>query len=407
MGTPHHVLLACGSDWQAPVRLPRLFQRAGCHVTVLASRDWGITKTRFIDEILSAPTDLPSYVDALRAHVVTSRRKYGWIVAIDDPLLEALVRRKDEAWTERLLPLSAISPYVSLLADKASLAQLGGELELPMPHSIVCDSLEDGIVAARANGYPLVVKLSSSYAGMGVRKVESESELVLAWQALHADRRVVLQSFVEGQLGNTAVLFSAGRPLASMSSYKSRTWPGAFGPSCARQFVHHEKIEQLLMSFGARTSYDGFCAFDWIRNAQDDFRVIEMNARPVPALHMAMHIGVDFAKSIGEFLDARSMPDAGPPKLHRPAAMQNQAIFPMFPEDFQRAIAAADHEGLAQFLPGAIGHGDIPWDDPPFLAHVLRRRATRRAFERLFPNERVAEKIETVLSGAESIGQRC
>lgn len=62
----------------------------------------------------------------------------------------------------------------------------------------------------------------------------------------------------------------------------------------------------------------------------------------------------------------------------------------MFLEDFQRAIAEADDAGLARFLPGEIGYDDIPWDDPPFLAHVLHRRATRRAFERLFPSEPIA-----------------
>jgi hypothetical protein len=384
--TPHRVLLACGSDWQAPVRLPRLFQRAGCKVTVFASPDWGITKTRFIDEIVPAPTDLPAYVDSLRAHLALNQRKYGWIVVVDDPLLEALVRRKEESWTREILPLSPAAGFVELLADKSALSHLSTNLDLPMPASAVCDSLQEASAAAHELGYPLVVKLSASFAGMGVRKVDDASQLQAMWSELRAEKQVVLQRFVDGRLGNTAALFSKGQLLASMSAFKSRTWPGAFGPSSARQFTHEDQIDVLLERFGSQTNYDGFCAFDWILNSDDQINVIELNARPVPALHMATRVGVDFSEAIREFLLARSAPDRLRAAPQCPSRTRNEAIFPMFPEDFQRAIAEADDAGLARFLPGEIGYDDIPWDDAPFLAHVLRRRATRRAFERLFPD---------------------
>ncbi|MEO7111114.1 MAG: ATP-grasp domain-containing protein [Polyangiaceae bacterium] len=384
--TPHCVLLACGSDWQAPVRLPRLFQRAGCKVTVFASPDWGITKTCFIDEIVPAPTDLPAYVDALREHLALNQRKYSWIVVVDDPLLEALVRKKEEAWAREILPLSRTSGFVDLLADKSALSHLSTKLDLSMPSSAVCDSPEEADAAAREIGYPLVVKLSSSYAGMGVRKVDDASQLHAMWTELRAEKQVVLQRFVDGRLGNTAALFSKGRLLASMSAFKSRTWPGAFGPSSARQFTDDDQIDVLLERFGRQTTYDGFCAFDWILNSADQINVIELNARPVPALHLAMRVGVDFSEAIRDFLTARSTPERLRAVPQCSSQTRNEAIFPMFPEDFQRAIAEADDAGLARFLPGEIGYDDIPWDDAPFLAHVLRRRATRRAFERLFPD---------------------
>ena len=384
--TPHRVLLACGSDWQAPVRLPRLFQHAECKVTVLASPDWGITKTRFIDEVVPAPTDLPAYVDALRAHLSMNQHKYGWIVAVDDPLLEALVAKKEETWTREILPLSPRSGFVDLLADKSALAHLSTKLDLPMPASAVCDSPDEGVAAGRRLGYPLVVKLAASYAGMGVRRVDDESQLHAMWTELRAVKQVVLQRFVDGRLGNTAALFSKGQVLASMSAFKSRTWPGAFGPSSARQFTHDDQIDVLLERFGSQTKYDGFCAFDWILNSEDAINVIELNARPVPALHMATRVGVDFSEAIRDFLTARSTPDRLRTVPQCPSPTRSEAIFPMFPEDFQRAIAEADDAGLAQFLPGEVGYEDIPWDDAPFLAHVLRRRATRRAFERLFPD---------------------
>jgi phosphoribosylamine-glycine ligase len=380
----HRVLLACGSDWQAPARLPKLFKRAACHVTVFASPEWGIAKTKHIDETISAPTELSEYVDALGAHLTANTRKYGWIVAVDDPLLEALVARKGEPWTRELLPLAPESDFFGLLASKAEFAEAAPKLNLSVPESYVCDSLDEAILAAKILSYPLVVKLACSYAGMGVRRAGDEAELRAAWAELRAERRVVLQSFVEGRLGNTAALFSKGRVLASMSAFKSRTWPGAFGPSSARQFMHDESIDALLESFGAQTHYDGFCAFDWILDDARGVKVIELNARPVPALHMAAYVGVDFSQAIADFLRVRNGVNDHRVRSQRPSSTRTEAVFPMFPEDFHRAIAEADGPGLARFRRGQLGFDDIPWDDDPLLAHVLRRRATRRAFEQLF-----------------------
>lgn len=406
MSTRHHVLLACGSDWQAPARLPRLFQRAGCHVTVLASPEWGITKTKFVDEIVAAPTSLDPYVDALRSHLALNDRKYSWIIAVDDPLIGSLVEQDE--WTADILPVS--SNLKGALASKAGFVSLAKDLSLPVPEQCVCESIDEALLAARALGYPLVMKLSASYAGIGVRKVDDDSELIGAWSELRADHRVVLQRYVEGQLGNTAALFSKGRLLASMSAFKSRTWPGAFGPSSARRFVHDTSIDGFLERFGSQSEYDGFCAFDWILGSDNALKLIELNARPVPALHMAKHVGVDFSEAIAVFLNARSSSDDVKPEPQRPLPIRNAAIFPMFPEDFQRAIAEADQDGLARFLPDGLGHDDIPWDDPPFLAHVLRRRTTRKAFDRLFPiaalgiegDERNGKSAHRAVQGRES-----
>jgi predicted ATP-grasp superfamily ATP-dependent carboligase len=164
--------------------------------------------------------------------------------------------------------------------------------------------LEEARLHAPRLGYPIMLKLSVSYAGLGVRKVDDDSELAAAWSDLHADRQVVLQRHVGGKLGNTAVLYSRGRPLASMSALKSRRWPGPFGPSAARELMHHDAIDDVVDRFGARSKYDGFCAFDWILDSRDDLNVIELNARPVPALHLAKHVGVDFAEVISESLHA-------------------------------------------------------------------------------------------------------
>ena len=406
-----YILLACASDWQAPARLPRLFRRAGCHVTTFSPRDAGITKTKFIDEVIEAPEEIACFADALRSHVGANRGKYAWIIAIDDPLLAELVARRNEAWVGEILPLDRSTPSVELTANKAKFSELAASLGLPLPPSRACASLEEARLRAPEIGYPLMLKVAESYAGLGVRKVESEEDLVQGWLELKVAEPAVLQKYVVGRLGNSAALFSKGALLCSMSAFKSRTWPGELGPSSARKFMHHDLIEPMLDELGTRSGYDGFAALDWILDESGALHVIELNARPVPALHMGAHVGVDFAIAISDFISARNTGGAGAQQSRRQrphCSPTNQAIFPMFPEDFYRSITESDFAGLAQFARGGPGFDDIPWDDPLLLVHLLRRRSARRAFDRLFATRSVTlddfELRQMVHSGRASHG---
>lgn len=371
------VLLACASDWQAPARLPKIFRRAGFEVHVFCPPGAGITHTRYVDVVHEGPTDAGAFVEALRHHLAENKHFYAKTIAIDDPLLARLAARGGEAWTADLLPVDRASPFAEIVASKAALIRAASDLGLRVPPSRVVRSKDEAIEATRIVGCPAILKVDCSFAGMGVALVESADDVSRAWDSIRPTGDVVVQSFVHGALGNTAVLFARGAPVAWMSALKSRTWPGPFGPSCARSFVDREDLAPMIARFGVETGYDGFVAFDWIAGEDDHTWILEVNARPVPALHMGVHAGVDFARAVETWL-------GGPLTSHSPMrSIANSAIFPMFPEDFHRAITDADELGLDAFREGHAGHDDIPWDDPPLLRHLLRRRSTRRAFDRI------------------------
>lgn len=373
------VLLACASDWQAPARLPKIFRRAGFEVDVFCPPDAGIVHTKYVNRVYEAPAEMGAFADALRDHLAENKGVHAKVIAIDDPLLAHVASRSNEAWTSAVLPVDRTLRFVEIVASKAALARWASDLGIRMPPSRVVRTKEEAEQALRAVGVPAMLKVDRSFAGMGVALVESEADVPRAWDTLRADGEVVVQAFVRGALGNTAVLYSHGAPVAWMSAMKARTWPGPFGPSCARQFVDRDDLTPMIARFGAETRYDGFVAFDWIVDAQDRAWILEVNARPVPALHMGVHANVDFAKAVARWLshDARCV-------LAPLRSIANPAIFPMFPEDFHRAITDDDERGLDAFRRGNAGHGDIPWDDPPLLAHLLRRRSTKRAFDRIF-----------------------
>ena len=381
------VLVACASAWDAPARLPRLLSDAGCHVTVTCPEGEGgaLSQTRYVHAFAPAPRGASpaDVVTALRHHL--RRNRYDWVVAADDPLLEALadLGADDLGWAASWLPVDVgrVSPRV--LASKAEFVGVAVAAGLPVPASARATSAEEVVRASASIGFPLVVKRACSYAGMGVRLATTAAELRDACDELCAGTlpEIVVQSFVTGRLGNTMALFQRGVPVAWLSAYKARTFPGAFGPSAARQLADPPEAPGILHALGALLGYHGFCAVDWIEDARTGrLQILELNARPVPALHLGAGDGVDFAGAV------RSLVRGEHQGAQRARALRDgEPVTPLFPQDFYRAVTEGDGAALEAWRHGTQPYADIPWDDPPLLAYYLRRRLIRRRFDETFP----------------------
>jgi glutathione synthase/RimK-type ligase-like ATP-grasp enzyme len=358
------ILVACASEWLAPARLPRVLHRAGAHVVAFCPSRWPLAQTRFVDEVIDAPPTLDAFVEALADHLADA--EYDWVLIVDDPLLEALAARRAEPWLEGVLPIAGTHPWSRALASKADFCALAAAAGLPVPASRTCITVEDARAAADALGLPLMLKTSGGFAGIGVRLVRERRELDASFAALADSRPVVAQRFIDGPVGNTVVLYDCGVPICWMSAFKVRTWPGPFGPSSARQFMSHQDVEAIIRAVGTRSGYHGFCALDWVLDSGGRLQVIELNARPVPTIHMGALAGVDFSRAVRELL-------AGVPRVQSPRPRARRVV-PMFPEDVWRA-ASENTLSLATWLPWPGRFSDVPWLDPPLLLHHLRRFA--------------------------------
>ena len=367
------ILIACASEWLAPARLPRVLRRAGARVVALSPRAWPLAQTRFVDEVIDAPPAVDAFVEAMRDHL--GRTRYDWILIVDDPLLAALAARRAEPWLDGLLTIATAHPWSRALASKAAFCELAAAAGLPVPASRSCSTIDDARAAADAIGLPIMLKTSGGFAGLGVKLVRERRELDASFAALVDGAPVVAQRFVEGPIGNTVVLFDRGLPICWMSAFKVRTWPGPFGPSSARQFMSHADVEPIIRTVGARSGYHGFCAVDWVLDREGRLQLIELNARPVPAIHMGSLAGVDFSRAVRELL-------AGTPRVQAPRPRARRVV-PMFPEDVWRA-ASEDSLSLAAWLPWPGRFTDVPWHDPPLLLHHLHRfaQAARHARQR-------------------------
>lgn len=378
------VLVACSQDWDAPGRLPGVLAGAGCKVDVLCPEDSALFHTRYAaDKYAAVADDLGPFLKAF--HQLRRSRRYDGVIAVDDPLLSAL----QEGPAEQLRPWFPVDPAgdgFDVVRGKTGFCRAAQRWGLSIPRSAIAHTRQQVVRAAREIGFPVVLKRDVSFAGTGVRKVESADELLAAYAQIDDARPCVVQEMIEGKVGNTAALFVHGRPVAWMTAYKTRTFPGPFGPSSARQFVDRPELAAVLSRLGERTGYHGFLALDWIerrpvrRGGAGDLAFIELNARPVPALQMAPLVGVDFAAAVpGLFGEAVAV------QVPVVSARTAARVYPMFPQDFLRAIAKGEEEQLKAWASGAHPFEDIPWDDPSLIAWHTRSRFVRRHFARVFP----------------------
>jgi len=375
MGSPS-VLIALGSNWISAARLPRVFKDAGCAVHALCPSDWALAHTRFIDVRHDAPSSVPVYVDALRAHLAAAP-PYDWVVVADDPLFAHLAGLWNQPWARALLPTVAAYDVSALLASKGAFAQAAPGKGVLVPPSVCCRTLESLDAAVALVGLPVMVKKPQSFGGMGVRLARDAGAARAAFDEFAGGGAVVVQPFVSGQIGNTLALFVKGRPIQWISAFKSRTWPGPFGPSTARRVMDHAQVEPLLQAIGRMTSFHGFAAVDWVLEASGTMVVLELNARPAPTVHMAARLGVDFSHGVRQFLKGDDHP------LPHPSPGPDARVESMFPEDVFRALGDQDARFLAQWVEDPALRADVPWDDPGLVDYYRQRRKVRALFDRL------------------------
>jgi predicted ATP-grasp superfamily ATP-dependent carboligase len=353
------VLLACASDWASPARLARVLVDGGARVVAMTAPRRPLATTRFASRVIAAPPDVDGFVTVLREHLRT--HNYRWIVLADDPLITAVRDARHQSWLDGVLPIRGA--WSDVIASKAALCARATAAGYPIAPSRVCGSLDDARRALVALGSPVVIKQSSEFAGRGVRLVASEGELAQVWRALAAPSEpLVVQRFIAGPVGNTAFLMDRGRPVQWMSAFKARTYAGQFGPSSARRFMDHPDARVLVSRLGELTGYHGFGALDWIHGTDDRLHVIELNTRPVPAIHLATRAGIDFARGVRELLAGRSTGTASP------SVRDDTSVHAMFPEDLWRMVTEGKVELRSLFGQCGIAR-DVPWDDPRLVLH--------------------------------------
>jgi len=114
---------------------------------------------------------------------------------------------------DELVPILGNKPEVfKKVRDKPEFFKELKRLNLLYPETIIVESLEDAKRVAKDIGYPVVVKPSKGFAGVGIRKALNPKELKKSFQvASSIDRKVLIQEYIAGVNASISFISSANQ----------------------------------------------------------------------------------------------------------------------------------------------------------------------------------------------------
>ena len=264
----------------------------------------------------------------------------------------------------QLLPSRKSVDELGVLLSKFEFARMADELKLPFPKFEICDNHLALSQAAERIGYPVVVKSESGYAGCNVRVVKNPADLESAWKELGADGKLLVQSFIDGEIGSSAVLMEHGKLRAWASFVHPLRWPNPTSPSVNVKFLNPPEMEGILKAIGERTGFDGICGVDWMLDKETGKAVVlEFNPRPTATHVMGSRVGASF-----HF--AMRVMNEGHEVYLRPCDPVTPKPVALFPQAVYCAISARRPSLLFAALRSA------PWRDPGVLMAIIRRICT-------------------------------
>ena len=350
------VLIACSRDWTGAARLPSMLGVSGLSVDVLARADSQIAASRWVSKRHAVTGRMPRILGKL----LDLAPGYDRVIACDEPLLMALLRDGDER-ADGILPMPRET--LAALLDKTRFPALAAASGVRVAESVVASSDDELAEALERIGLPAVLKGLHGSGGNAVRLVADHASANAA-----ADEwgwPVLVERAIDGASCLMPCLFERGRLVAGLLLERLRTVGENAPSSVIRLRPHDPEFVESVARFGQALGVHGFVSVDFIAPADGSPPVVlEMNARPVPQLHLGRRFGVDMGAALR---------DGGLAGMDTPAIVTGSARVPLFPQELRRSRAGLGIVGGTvswMLTPGAIR--DVPWSDLPLVRRQLR-----------------------------------
>ena len=211
------------------------------------------------------------------------------------------------------IPYTGSGILASALAmDKLRTKQVWQSLGIPTPRHAVLASESDCLKASMELGFPLIVKPAHEGSSIGMAKVNSEQELVAAWQdAAKYDSQVLVEQWIHGPEFTIAVLRGQVLPPIALGT------PHVFYDYDAKYIANDTQYripcgpdsakEQELIDLTARAcdaiGIEGWGRLDVMQDEQGRFWLLEVNTAPGMTDHSlvpmaARAAGLDFQQLV-------------------------------------------------------------------------------------------------------------
>ena len=387
------VLLVSATAWPACAKLAIAFLRHGCHVEAVCASGHPLAYVSGIRRIYPYRwwTSLRSLETALHASAP------NLIIPCDDGVVRQLhyLHRIVPALREVIERSLGSAESYEIVDSRAMFMQVAEDLGVRIADTVKIDTvadLEAWFATHRKSG---VLKVDDTYAGKGVRIVDSLAKaenalaslrrapgLLLAFARWHALRDVLgiwrwahrrqrpltLQRYVRGTPANAMMACRDGKLLA-LVAVKVLWSEGETGPASVVQVIESDEITLAAERLVARLALSGFHGLDFIVDKETGHAsLIELNPRCTQLGHLVVGEDGDLAGVL-----CRTMFSTGELQMQERIREQTIAFFPQVLFASSRCLR----------LEGA--HIDIPWSEPELVRELaVRDWRNRRWLARLY-----------------------
>ncbi|CAA6693520.1 Unannotated [Lentimonas sp. CC19] len=356
MGTDaHKLLLIYNKAYGSLTAYPWMFaHNAHFVVDVLAPRGHIIQSSRWVRRVFdfNEEEDLfASLVDLLASG------EYAAIHCIDESSRNLILEHNEDVRLRSYLPFPFDSPLNTVCCDKVSFHQWCQTEGVPVPKSVIAQTIEGLKRSAADMGYPFILKGAFGSRGTTVWLIESELQLVSASESFPEMPAWLVQEYLPGKAGTSSIVCREGVLYTACHSYKTVTLDGGFGTSAVKTFVSSEELDQLAHLVAERTRVNGATGYDWILDSAGRPLLIDPHFGRGPSSMMISHLD-------GVMIDAAlaaSLSGADPIESHC-SKIKHVWIFPqclslIFEGRVREAWQAANlfKKDVAVFL---CGHGE-------------------------------------------------
>ena len=375
------VLLLAIEDYRiSPVRLAGSLSSAGLSVAALCRSDTMLGRSKYVFRLFNLPSSRSFRELAKSLEEAVSISGAELIIPGDEQaivLLQFLRRRRAGASlssrTMAVIKASLGDPeFFAASLLKSNTVSLASKLGIKVPRGFTVTSAEEAVAKAESLGFPVFLKESFSWGGLGVVSCPDPATIR---QAFNTRRPTMLplrlllktllgrhwyptcapidiQSPISGQVAMFSGLAMRGQLLGGICAFQLEcAYPQ--GPSTAVRICHDPEIFAASTKMVLALGYSGFIGFDFIKPEDGGEPVfIECNPRPVPIAHLGGRLGVDLAVLLANYLSTGRLPV-------QPVFPQGTLEVILFPAALQPL--PWHHEVLR----------DIPNDDPGFLEYYL------------------------------------
>jgi len=227
----------------------------------------------------------------------------SFLLPITEATTYVLLKYRDELPNHVVLPFPS-SGDVEKLANKNALFQTAYEQGIPIPETVFCRNVEEGLSAlGNRSNFPLVLKPSKSKVLLEDGIISTK--VIVAYTAEEASEAITsngffrfpfsIQSFIEGKGQGVFALFDRGQPVCYFAHRRLREKPPAGGVSvlCESSTID-EKLRVYAESLLQAATWHGVAMVEFRVDENGNAYLMEINPRFWGSLQLAIDSGIDF-----------------------------------------------------------------------------------------------------------------